>query len=243
MKKIEGRIVGDDSYFDSARTVSVVETRHERVLRAPLGAEPERGHRPRRPLREQPAAFCGQRVDCLLGTAAASPSAAARFGRQAPRRPPRCSYSDRSAPLSAILAAMNKPSDNFFAEMLTKGLGAAFDGAGSTAAGRGRARFPGLGGHRAAELRAVRWLGAELRRPRDGARHHQLLTACLGAPTGRFSGARCLWLASTAPWPGACAARRPGQPARQDRDLGGRQQPVGLRDSAPMATGSYSRCS
>jgi D-alanyl-D-alanine carboxypeptidase/D-alanyl-D-alanine-endopeptidase (penicillin-binding protein 4) len=37
--------------------------------------------------------------------------------------------------LSGIIAAMNKPSDNFFAEELVKGLGAAFGGAGSTAAG------------------------------------------------------------------------------------------------------------
>ena len=45
------------------------------------------------------------------------------------------SYVERSAPLSRILAAMNKPSDNFFAEMLTKGLGASFGGGGTTAAG------------------------------------------------------------------------------------------------------------
>ncbi len=45
------------------------------------------------------------------------------------------SYTERSAPLSRLLAAMNKPSDNFFAEMLTKGLGASFGGAGTTAGG------------------------------------------------------------------------------------------------------------
>ncbi len=40
-----------------------------------------------------------------------------------------------SAPLSVLLKHMNKESDNFFAEMLLKGLGKDFHGEGSTAAG------------------------------------------------------------------------------------------------------------
>lgn len=40
-----------------------------------------------------------------------------------------------SAPLSTLLRFMDKHSDNFFAEMFTKGLGASFRGIGSTAAG------------------------------------------------------------------------------------------------------------
>jgi D-alanyl-D-alanine carboxypeptidase/D-alanyl-D-alanine-endopeptidase (penicillin-binding protein 4) len=40
-----------------------------------------------------------------------------------------------SAPLATLIAHMDKVSDNFFAEMLTKGLGASFAGQGSTAAG------------------------------------------------------------------------------------------------------------
>ena len=42
---------------------------------------------------------------------------------------------ERSATLGRVLAAMNKPSDNFLAEELLKGLGAGFGGAGTTAAG------------------------------------------------------------------------------------------------------------
>ena len=44
-------------------------------------------------------------------------------------------YTERSAPLSRVLAAMNKPSDNFLAEELLKGLGAGFGDGGSTVAG------------------------------------------------------------------------------------------------------------
>jgi serine-type D-Ala-D-Ala carboxypeptidase/endopeptidase (penicillin-binding protein 4) len=42
---------------------------------------------------------------------------------------------ERSATLGRVLAAMNKPSDNFLAEELLKGLGAGFGGGGTTAAG------------------------------------------------------------------------------------------------------------
>jgi serine-type D-Ala-D-Ala carboxypeptidase/endopeptidase (penicillin-binding protein 4) len=44
-------------------------------------------------------------------------------------------HTERSAKLGRILAAMNKPSDNFLAEELLKGLGAGFGDGGTTAAG------------------------------------------------------------------------------------------------------------
>jgi serine-type D-Ala-D-Ala carboxypeptidase/endopeptidase (penicillin-binding protein 4) len=46
----------------------------------------------------------------------------------------------QSAPLSAIVAAMNGPSDNYLAEMLLKGLGATHGEGGTTAAGAAAAR-------------------------------------------------------------------------------------------------------
>ena len=47
----------------------------------------------------------------------------------------------RSAPLRALLKRMNKDSDNFFAEMLLKGLGKDFTGAGTSDAGAGVVRM------------------------------------------------------------------------------------------------------
>lgn len=44
-------------------------------------------------------------------------------------------YTERSARLPQVLARMNKPSDNFIAEILLKGLGAGFGDGGTTAAG------------------------------------------------------------------------------------------------------------
>ncbi len=47
----------------------------------------------------------------------------------------------RSAPLRALLKRMNKDSDNFFAEMLLKGLGKDFTGSGTSEAGVGVVRM------------------------------------------------------------------------------------------------------
>jgi D-alanyl-D-alanine carboxypeptidase/D-alanyl-D-alanine-endopeptidase (penicillin-binding protein 4) len=46
-------------------------------------------------------------------------------------------HTDLSAPLATLLRHMDQWSDNFFAEMFAKGLGASFGGAGTTAAGVG----------------------------------------------------------------------------------------------------------
>jgi D-alanyl-D-alanine carboxypeptidase/D-alanyl-D-alanine-endopeptidase (penicillin-binding protein 4) len=64
-------------------------------------------------------------------------------------------YTERSAALSRVLAAMNKPSDNFLAEELMKGLGAGFGGAGTTAAGTGVASsfLQGIGAYDGVRLR------------------------------------------------------------------------------------------
>ena len=49
-------------------------------------------------------------------------------------------YTERSATLRQVLVRMNRPSDNYIAEELLKGLGAGFGARGSTAAGAGVAQ-------------------------------------------------------------------------------------------------------
>ena len=133
MKSIDGRIVGDDSYFDAARTVGVWKPEMSEdcgplsALSLNEGVEPNGGRAPDPPL------FAAASLTALLRHSGIPVSGAARVGTTPSTA--RLAYVERSAPLAAIIAFMNKSSDNFFAEMLTKGLGASFGGAGSTAAG------------------------------------------------------------------------------------------------------------
>ena len=133
VKSIDGRIVGDDSYFDAARTVGVWKPEMSEdcgplsALSLNEGVEPNGGRAPDPPL------FAAASLTALLRHSGIPVSGAARVGTTPSTA--RLAYVERSAPLAAIIAFMNKSSDNFFAEMLTKGLGASFGGAGSTAAG------------------------------------------------------------------------------------------------------------
>jgi len=131
--RITGRVVADDGYFDAARSVA--------------------GWRP------SVAAFCGPLSALTLneslagdGSYVPDPSLAAAnaltrqlraAGVRVAHAPVRgvapitatLACTELSAPLGRVLAAMNKPSDNFLAEELLKGLGAGFGAGGSTASG------------------------------------------------------------------------------------------------------------
>ena len=133
VKKIVGRVLGDDSYFDAARSVAVWKPGMTDYC-GPLSALSlnesiqANGH-----WASNPAHYAAIQLTALLRKSGIPVSRPAGIG-VAPASA-KLSYVERSAPLSRILAAMNKPSDNFFAEMLTKGLGASFGGGGTTAAG------------------------------------------------------------------------------------------------------------
>lgn len=131
--RITGRVVADDGYFDRARTVAN--------------------------WRPSMTAFCGPLSALTLnegfgsdGRYVSDPSlwAASKLTKQlraagirvahAPARgvvpsTATLAHTERSAALSRILAAMNKPSDNFLAEEMLKGLGAGFGEGGTTVAG------------------------------------------------------------------------------------------------------------
>ena len=131
VRRVAG-ISGDESYFDTRRTVpgwrpglaaycgplSALSLNEglrggARVARPALYAADEL----RRLLKDAGIAVAG---DCAVGRLPT--------GMQ-------LTHTEYSPPLRRVLALMNKPSDNFIAEMLAKGLGREFGGAGSTAAG------------------------------------------------------------------------------------------------------------
>ena len=227
--RVTGRVVADDGYFDAARSVA--------------------GWRP------SVAAFCGPLSALTLNESFASgggyvddPSLAAASaltkqlraaGVRVAHAPARgvapitstLAYTERSAPLSRVLAAMNKPSDNFLAEELLKGLGAGFGDGGSTVAGADVAK------------RFLQSIGvSDGFRIRDGSglSYQDKLTArvvlkVLGAMAKRADFPvfrRSLAIAGvdgTLEVPHARHPRR-RQRARQDRHAQRRQQPLRLRD-------------
>lgn len=131
--KIEGAVVGDESRFDAERTVASWRPGIETVNCGPLSA-----------LTVNQGLAAGKRVPDPAVHAAASLTRALRKSGIAvtgkPRRgrvpaTARLIQEQSSAPLATLLQHMNKMSDNFFAETLTKSLGVASAGDGSTADG------------------------------------------------------------------------------------------------------------
>jgi D-alanyl-D-alanine carboxypeptidase/D-alanyl-D-alanine-endopeptidase (penicillin-binding protein 4) len=134
---VNGRIVGDESYFDSRRGTAESGYHFDPYMEGSLSALAfNRGLTGGGSgLVTHPALFAaGQLVSALR-------AAGVRLPRRQPigaGRTPRGAslLGTVSSPRVANLIALtNTPSDNFFAEMLIKGLGARFGGAGTTAAG------------------------------------------------------------------------------------------------------------
>lgn len=133
IKRITGRVIADDGYFDTARTVA---NWRPSVLAycAPLSALT---------LNESTSSSGGYVKNPALAAAtsltrrlrAAGIRVAHAPGRAATPVTATLAFTERSARLSHVLAAMNKPSDNFLAEELLKGLGAGFGAGGTTRAG------------------------------------------------------------------------------------------------------------
>jgi serine-type D-Ala-D-Ala carboxypeptidase/endopeptidase (penicillin-binding protein 4) len=133
--RVTGRVVGDDGYFDAQRSVAnwrpsmtaFCGPLSALTLNESLGMDGA-------PVPD-PALGAATRLTRLLRAAGIGVTHSAARGIV----PITASlvHSELSASLGQILAAMNKPSDNFLAEELLKGLGAGFGGAGTTAAGAG----------------------------------------------------------------------------------------------------------
>jgi D-alanyl-D-alanine carboxypeptidase/D-alanyl-D-alanine-endopeptidase (penicillin-binding protein 4) len=131
--RITGRVVADDGYFDAARSVAGWRP-SVAAFCGPLSALT---------LNESLAGDGGYVPDPALAAADALTRQLRAAGVRVAHAPTRgvapitatLACTERSAQLGRVLAAMNKPSDNFIAEELLKGLGASFGDGGSTAAG------------------------------------------------------------------------------------------------------------
>ena len=130
--RIEGRIVADDTYFDRRRTVSTWSSGDWAYCEPLAALTVNKGYVDGRRAGDPPLA-AARTLTRLVRRAGIQVTGEPRV-----RRVPSgflLRYTEYSPPLSVVLRAMNKPSDNFFAETLTKGLGADFRGSGTTAAG------------------------------------------------------------------------------------------------------------
>lgn len=133
VKRIVGRVAGDDTYFDDLRTVGSWHADEiddcaplsALCLNGDLSASGGRLADPARAFAQQLTTALEKNGVPVSGKATVWPTPANA----------KLSYTELSAPLWRILAAMDKPSDNFMAEELTKDLGAAFGGGGTTARG------------------------------------------------------------------------------------------------------------
>jgi D-alanyl-D-alanine carboxypeptidase/D-alanyl-D-alanine-endopeptidase (penicillin-binding protein 4) len=137
IRGVVGRVLGDESYFDSLRGTSESGFQFDPYMEGSLSALAfDRGvtgdgstyiyH---------PALYGAQRLVSALQGAGIKVSASTGVGTT-PRNAQRVA-SVNSPTIARLVAMTNTPSDNFFAEMLLKGLGARFGAGGSTAAGAG----------------------------------------------------------------------------------------------------------
>ena len=133
IRSVTGLIVADESYFDTRRTAPGWRASFYKVECPPLSALIVDGGKVGRRIVDDPA----------LAAARAFKQALIAEGIRVPRRAVKGVASEDAVPVAAavssrvasLVRAMNRRSDNFIAEMLTKKLGARELGSGSTAAG------------------------------------------------------------------------------------------------------------
>jgi D-alanyl-D-alanine carboxypeptidase/D-alanyl-D-alanine-endopeptidase (penicillin-binding protein 4) len=134
---VSGRIVGDESYFDSLRGTPASGFSYSLWVEGSLSALVyDRGilsqgntNVPR------PALYAAQQLASALRDAQVTVPNSVRVGAGRSPATARLLATAQSPSIARLIALTNTPSDNFFAEMLLKGLGARFAGSGTTAAG------------------------------------------------------------------------------------------------------------
>jgi D-alanyl-D-alanine carboxypeptidase/D-alanyl-D-alanine-endopeptidase (penicillin-binding protein 4) len=134
LREVTGRVLGDESYWDSRRGEPSSNYAFDPFLEGNLSAlEFDRGIQGHEHGAHAPAAYAARKLLAALKAdgvhvrggsgAGTTPAGAATLATA------------ESPTVAELLALMLPPSDNFFAESLLKDLGARFGGAGTTAAG------------------------------------------------------------------------------------------------------------
>ena len=147
--RVTGRVLGDESWFDSRRTAAGWKAAFYITESPPLSALIVDRGRVGRFTSRDPALAAAQLFRAALVRAGVR-VAGARGARHARTTRPCRSRPSTRRPLAAIVRWMDRVSDNFAAEMLVKELGAVQAGRGTTAAGVGRRHGPPRAGRRAA---------------------------------------------------------------------------------------------
>ncbi|MHB8470348.1 MAG: D-alanyl-D-alanine carboxypeptidase/D-alanyl-D-alanine endopeptidase [Gaiellaceae bacterium] len=135
ISRVDGRVLGDESWFDARRTAEGWKAAFYIDESPPLSALiVDRGRVGRRTSRE-PALTAAQLFRNALVAAGVTVARAAALGVADDQATPLAAVD--SAPLASLIRFMDRASDNFTAEMLLKELGAVQAGQGTTAAGDG----------------------------------------------------------------------------------------------------------
>jgi D-alanyl-D-alanine carboxypeptidase/D-alanyl-D-alanine-endopeptidase (penicillin-binding protein 4) len=135
IRSVAGHIVGDESYFDSLRGTPATGYQENPVVEGVLSALAYNRGYLGSTFQSRPALFATQQFVSALHNAKVHIAAHVRvFTGRTPARAQQLAEV-RSPRMAKLIELTNTPSDNYLAEMLAKGLGARFGGAGTTTAG------------------------------------------------------------------------------------------------------------
>ena len=135
IRRVSGRIIGDETAFDTRRggpssgyrTSGYVGPLSGLAFNRGLATESGRGYQ------SNPALFAAARLDSALGRRGIDVAVSPRTG-DAPAGTTELA-AEQSPEMSRLATLTNRPSDNFFAEMLLKAVGLQVDGRGTTGGG------------------------------------------------------------------------------------------------------------
>ena len=133
--RVSGRVLGDESWFDSRRTAAGWKASFYLTESPPLSALVVDRALYGRFTSTDPALAAARLFRTALARAGVRVTGGAAHGTADDAAPPLAAV--ESPPLAAIVRSMDRVSDNFTAEMLVKELGAVQAGQGTTAAGVG----------------------------------------------------------------------------------------------------------